>query len=284
MFTQNDISKLLEQICASGGVATRTHGRIQKVKKKLEKEVMSMEEILTYFPKKIEKQNSILKKPKNAWQLFLGETVASAAEKWKNASDEEKKPYVKRAQELYQEYLREKNLLEEKQNDLFHEMTDAEEVLDSPPTPKKVKNDDLLIAENPKKRRGRPPKNKGTEKEKILPKEIKKIQITKNKSEDKDTVLETKPKKRGRPSKKEIEARELLKEKELSTKKIEDKNHLLKKQDSIESLKKIFEQIEIYRMLEKEKLLEKKVEITNLMTHENQIVRIIGIELLSKME
>ena len=52
MFTQNDISKLLEQICSSGGVAIRTHGRIQKVKKKLEKEVMSMEEILTYFPKK----------------------------------------------------------------------------------------------------------------------------------------------------------------------------------------------------------------------------------------
>ena len=36
--------------------------------------------------------------------------------------------------------------------------------------------------------------------------------------------------------------------------------------------------------MDKEKLLDKKVEITNLMTHENQIVRIIGIELLSKME
>ena len=98
-----------------------------KVKKKLEKEVMSMEEILTYFPKKIEKQNVALKNQKMHGNSIWRNCYPMHLKNGKMLQMKKKILCIK-AQELYQEYITEKKLLENKPNNLIHQMIDAEKL------------------------------------------------------------------------------------------------------------------------------------------------------------
>ena len=105
-YTQSEVIQLLETVIKVGGISKRGSGRITKVIEKLDRTLMSFPILISFFPeeKKITKLN--VKKPKNAWQIYLGESVSNASKNWKKMSDKDKEPYTNEAKLLYNKYLK----------------------------------------------------------------------------------------------------------------------------------------------------------------------------------
>ena len=289
-YSQSQVAKLLETILRSGGVAKRAENRIKKLNDKLNSHLISFPIALTYFPSEKKKKVSNVKKPKNAWQLYLGETVANASAKWKKMTDKEKSPFTKKAKKLYDEYL------EEKAEEDAHavQSSDSSDVDAAPVTKKKIgklpkkkvvssdedssSDDDVQAPIVAKKKRGRPPKKKVVS------------------SSDEDSSSDDEPqvkKKKGRPLKKKIE------EKKTKKKKIEyeTEDESGSESDSEESgsesdnsddeskdLSKIFTRIEELRKMTPKKLISHKTEVMSLMKSEQHVIRVIALELITKME
>ena len=134
-FSQNDISKILSGIINSGGLGKRAEARINKLNDKLGKHLVSVPIIMSFLPEQKKKQISDIKKPKNAWQIYLGESVSKASIKWKSMKEIEKKPYTDKAKKLYDEYLKEMALDEEKKQNL----TDDDDIIVASPIKKTKK-------------------------------------------------------------------------------------------------------------------------------------------------
>ena len=104
-YSQSEVIKLLQTVIKVGGISKRGNGRITKVIEKLDKTLMSFPILVSFFPEeKIKKIN--VKKPKNAWQIYLGESVSNASKNWKKMSDKDKEPYTNEAKLLYNKYLK----------------------------------------------------------------------------------------------------------------------------------------------------------------------------------
>ena len=120
-FSQSQLSTIFSTLINSDHKPNSLRRLVAKVTKKLDKAECDFDYILQTFRPKPE--NS-LKKPKNAWQLFLSEfrqklegvagseqTKLASAE-WKKLSSEEKEPYENRAKIESGEYKKEKEKLE----------------------------------------------------------------------------------------------------------------------------------------------------------------------------
>ena len=120
-FSQSQLSTILTTMMNSDHKPNSLRRLVGKVTKKLDKGDCDFDYILQTFRPKPE---NTLKKPKNAWQLFLSEfreklegvagseqTKLASAE-WKKLSSEEKEPYEERAKIESDEYKKEKEKLE----------------------------------------------------------------------------------------------------------------------------------------------------------------------------
>ena len=120
-FSQSQLSTILTTMMNSDHKPNSLRRLVAKVTKKLDKGDCDFDYILQTFRPKPE--NS-LKKPKNAWQLFLSEfreklegvagseQTKLASAQWKKLSSEEKEPYENRAKIESDEYKKEKEKLE----------------------------------------------------------------------------------------------------------------------------------------------------------------------------
>tara|TARA_X000000950_G_scaffold90799_1_gene114240 strand:- start:223 stop:1050 length:828 start_codon:yes stop_codon:yes gene_type:complete len=120
-FSQSQLSTILTTMMNSDHKPNSLRRLVSKVTKKLDKGDCDFDYILQTFRPKPE---NTLKKPKNAWQLFLSEfreklegvagseQTKLASAQWKKLSSEEKEPYENRAKIESDEYKKEKEKLE----------------------------------------------------------------------------------------------------------------------------------------------------------------------------
>ena len=275
-YTQSEVIQLLQTVIKVGGISKRGSGRITKVIEKLDKTLMSFPILLSFFPdeKKIPKIN--VKKPKNAWQIYLGESVSNASKKWKKMSDKDKEPYTSEAKLLYNKYLKtvsdeEKKIQDKVKIDAYACKKKYELGSDSDSD-----SDSESESEVMPKKRGRPPKKKDEDNSKKKGRPSKKKDEDKSKKEKKD-----KKKKKYEISESEQSDSEGS-DSEESDSEESDSEH--SDSESKKSFPKIFLRLKKLEELPIRELKNYKKDIIVQLSNKDHCIRVLALQLISKIE